>query len=79
MTRTPLLNSDQALKLAENIKNLIENAKESVISKANSELVMLNWSIGKLIKLDVQKNSRADYGEQIVATLSRQLSSEYGK
>ncbi|MBX3486898.1 MAG: DUF1016 family protein [Candidatus Paracaedibacteraceae bacterium] len=79
MTRTPLLNSDQALKLAKNIKNLIENAKESVISKANSELVMLNWSIGKLIKLEIQQNDRADYGEQIVATLSRQLSEDLGK
>lgn len=79
MTKLMPFNSDQALKLAENIKSLVETAKKSVISKANFELVLLNWSIGKLVKLEIKNNDRSGYGEQIVATVSQQLSSEYGK
>ncbi len=79
MTKLSFSNSDLELQLISTIKNLIGKARESVISKANTELVMLNWNIGKLIRIQIQKNDRADYGEQIVATLSQQLSLEYGK
>ncbi len=40
---------------------------------------MLYWNIGKRINDNVLKNERADYGKQIVATLSQQLREEYGK
>lgn len=44
----------------------------------NSALVLLYWSIGDRIRRDILKESRADYGEQIVAALSQQLTAEYG-
>ncbi|MGR3176976.1 MAG: DUF1016 N-terminal domain-containing protein [Candidatus Anammoxibacter sp.] len=36
------------------------------------------WNIGKRINDDILKNKRAEYGKQIVSTLSRQLMDEYG-
>jgi hypothetical protein len=70
---------DSDLKLFTTIKNLIAKAKESVVSKANTELVLLNWNIGKLIKSQIMMDERSEYGERIIATLSQQLSVEYGK
>lgn len=74
---TPVLESEQIL--LSNVKNLIVSAKETVIAKANSELVLLNWKIGKLIKSQILMDERSEYGEKIVATLSQQLTLEYGR
>jgi hypothetical protein len=49
-----------------------------VARQVNSALVTLYWQVGKRIREDVLKEKRAEYGEQIVATLSQQLSHEYG-
>lgn len=40
---------------------------------------MLYWRIGKRIREDVLGSKRAGYGEEIVATLSRQLVGRYGR
>ena len=45
----------------------------------NSAMVALYWQIGKRIREDVLHEQRAEYGEQIVATLSGQLTVEYGR
>jgi predicted nuclease of restriction endonuclease-like (RecB) superfamily len=44
----------------------------------NSAITMLYWQIGKRINEEVLQNQRAEYGKEIVATLARQLSEEYG-
>lgn len=70
---------DSEMMLLSTIKDLIREAKESVVSKANAELVFLNWNIGKLIKSQILMDERSEYGEKIVATLSQQLSVEFGR
>jgi len=40
---------------------------------------MLYWHIGKRINSDILNNKRAEYGKQIIATLSQQLTLEYGR
>ncbi len=40
---------------------------------------MLYWHIGARLRTEVLNNERAEYGEQIVASVSRQLRKEYGK
>jgi hypothetical protein len=40
--------------------------------------VLLNWQIGNRIRRDILQEARAEYGDQIVSTLSRQLTTEYG-
>lgn len=65
--------------LISEIKHLIESAKHRVAYKANSELVLLYWNIGKQLENAILQTDRAEYGEQIVATVSRQLAMEYGR
>lgn len=61
------------------LSNLIENSQQQVISFVNSALTMLFWQIGKKVNDNVLQNKRADYGKQIVVTLSRQLEEKYGR
>ena len=65
--------------LIEELKNLINQARNRVASTVNAELTMLYWQIGLRIRTEVLQNERAEYGEQIVASVSRQLTEEFGK
>lgn len=65
--------------LVQELKNLIASTKEKVAISVNSSLTLLYWNIGKKIQEDILKNTRANYGEQIVHAVSAQLSQEYGK
>jgi hypothetical protein len=60
------------------IRQLIEETRSSVAAVVNAGLTSLYWQIGKRIQDDVLKGARADYGKQILATLSQQLVNEYG-
>jgi len=57
---------------------LIRQTRTGVAQTVNSALVQLYWQIGTRIRTEVLKNERADYGKQIVAALSRQLTDEFG-
>lgn len=64
--------------LADDIRRFIEAARIGVARSVNAELVLLNWQIGRRIRRDILAEARAEYGEQIVSTLSGQLTAEYG-
>lgn len=64
--------------LAIDIKQLIAQSREQVAVAVNSAISMLYWQIGKRINKDVLQNQRAEYGKEIVVSLSRQLTEEYG-
>lgn len=64
--------------LVEDLRQIIEQARERVAATVNSELTMMYWHIGERINRDVLGNQRAEYGKQIVSTVSRQLQEEYG-
>ena len=66
-------------KLFSEIRKLIEQSKQRVAIAVNSEMTMLYWHIGKLINREVLNNKRADYGKQIIVTLSNKLTQEYGR
>ncbi|HOW02537.1 MAG TPA: PDDEXK nuclease domain-containing protein [Caldisericia bacterium] len=61
------------------ISELIEQARKRVAVTINQEMVVLYWNIGKTIKKEIIKSDRADYGKQIVQSLSEELSHNYGK
>lgn len=65
--------------LATEIKQLIQQSRQQVAVAVNSAISMLYWQIGKRINEEVLRNQRAEYGKEIVYTLSRQLTDEYGK
>ena len=67
-------------KMIEQIKSLLESARQKVAAEVNSTLLMTYWQIGKIIVEDEQQHeSRAEYGKQTLKTLSRVLTDEYGK
>jgi predicted nuclease of restriction endonuclease-like (RecB) superfamily len=66
-------------RLLNDVRTLIEAAREHVARAVNSALVGLYWHIGKRIREDVLKGERAEYGQQIVSALSSQLTLEYGR
>ncbi|WP_341226909.1 PDDEXK nuclease domain-containing protein [uncultured Arcticibacterium sp.] len=69
--------SDQ--KLLNELVNLVEDAKSQVISYVNSSLTILFWQIGHKVLNETLGNERAEYGQEIVVTLSRELVSKFGR
>ena len=61
------------------ISNLIEQARRKVAATINEEMVLLYWNIGKTIKEEIIKSDRAEYGKQIVSSVSGELIERYGK
>ncbi len=61
------------------VRSLIDGARHRVAQAVNSTLVSLNWHIGNRIRTDILQEKRAEYGEEIVASLSQQLTEEYGR
>lgn len=64
--------------LIRDLRELIIQARQDVARSVNSSLVMLYWKVGQRIQKEILKEKRAEYGEEIVATVSRQLSGEFG-
>jgi predicted nuclease of restriction endonuclease-like (RecB) superfamily len=58
---------------------MILSARAAVSRNVNAALTLLHWQIGNRIRTDILKEKRADYGEQRVAKLSRQLTAEFGR
>jgi len=78
MTATTPATMDKAL--LHDIRRLIENARLTVAITVNSALTMLYWQVGRRINEEILKGEqRGDYGKRIVATLSQDLSAEYGQ
>ena len=64
-------------KLYDDVCSIIEQARYRVAVYVNSEVCMMNWTIGKRIKEDVLLNKRADYGEQVIKRLANKLRIRY--
>lgn len=67
------------MKLFSRIVDLIEQSRKRVAATFNSEMVLLYWNIGKIIKEEIIKSERAEYGKQIVENLSERLMRNYGR
>lgn len=65
--------------LLTDLRLLIEQARVRVAQAVNSELVLLYWRMGQRINKEVLKGQRAEYGQEILPTLSAKLEPEYGK
>ena len=58
---------------------IIEKTKNQVVSYANSSLTVMFWHVGNRILSHNLQYKRAEYGKQIVVTLSRELVAKFGK
>ena len=70
---TPLLGG-----LIGELRQMIDQARESVASTVNASLTTLYWRVGNRILKEILQDTRAEYGRKIVVTLSQQLAIEYG-
>ena len=63
-----------------NIKQLMNQARNRVSREVNNILIQTYWEIGRIIIEDEQGNlERAEYGKKLIADLSKRLTKEYGK
>lgn len=65
--------------LLDDIRQLIEQSRTQLSVAVNSALTGLYWRIGQRIYDEVLQGERAEYGEQVVTTLAKQLEGEYGR
>jgi hypothetical protein len=73
------LNLPDTSSLLAELRQVIEDARQSAAVAVNASLTLMYWRIGQRVRSVVLQGERASYGEQIVATLSRQLSVEFGR
>lgn len=59
--------------LLSELRGLIEQARGHVAQTANSTLTILYWRIGRRIGVELLKEERAPYGQEIVSAVSREL------
>ena len=58
----------------------IEQARQNAIKAINTELVKANWEIGRhIIEYEQHGQERAEYGSELLTTLSKDLRQRYGK
>ncbi|MDR2012816.1 MAG: PDDEXK nuclease domain-containing protein [Rhodanobacter sp.] len=66
--------------LVDRVVTIIEEARSRVLRTVNSEMVISNWHIGREIVEYVQRGDpRAEYGEEVIEDLSKQLQSRVGR
>ena len=66
--------------LVDEIKSILDIAKSNVAKVVNSELIASYWKIGEIIVRYEQNDSiRAEYGEQTLKQLSKELTKEFGR
>lgn len=62
------------------IKEILYTARENVSKAVNNELLLAYWNIGRIIIEHEQAGSeKAEYGKQLIKTLSKELTRELGK
>jgi predicted nuclease of restriction endonuclease-like (RecB) superfamily len=64
--------------LAADVRAMIEQTREAVARTVNAGMTLLYWRVGRRIQVEILGNERAEYGGEIVSTLSRQLTGEFG-
>ncbi len=65
--------------LFEDIRKLVESARNQIAHVVNTGLVLLYWRVGERVHREILKEKRAAYGEEIFQTLSGKLSLMYGR
>ena len=71
-------NEQNTFHLGAEIKYLIEQSRQELAVAVNAEMTSLHWHVGKRINIELLQYQRADYGKQVIATLSQQLMAEFG-
>ena len=74
-----ILSHDEAeIKLLTDLFHIVDEVKQKVATTVNTGITLMYWHIGERINKDVLHNERAEYGKQIVSTVSAKLTERYG-
>lgn len=65
--------------LFNDITKLINDARQHVAREYNSTQALLCWLIGKRIDEEILRTERAEYGEEIISSLAKELTVAYGR
>lgn len=66
--------------LLTNVRDLLTQSRQQVVTVVNSAMVQTYWEIGRLIVEEEQQGEvRAEYGKQLLKQLSLSLTQEFGK
>ena len=66
-----IIQSDNGL--IADVRHMVKQTREGVARTVNAGMTLLYWRIGKRIQTEVLGNERAEYGKEIVHSLSAQL------
>lgn len=67
------IQNNNIMPLVDDLRQIINQTRSRVAVNVNAELTLMYWHIGERINREVLGNERAEYGKQIIATLSQQL------
>ena len=71
--------SSNVFKLVSDIKQIIESGKKTAYTAINTAMISTYWHIGKrIVDEEQQGNERAKYGKELIKTLAKELTDEYG-
>jgi len=79
LTKAPAKPAARVSPLLADVRGLILAAREQVARAVDSGLVTLYWHVGRRVHQDILKERRAEYGEEILQTLSAKLTVEFGR
>ena len=66
--------------LINDIKKVLQTARQNIATQVNAELLTTYWNIGRIIVEHEQNNkARAEYGAQTLKDLSKYLTADFGK
>jgi predicted nuclease of restriction endonuclease-like (RecB) superfamily len=65
--------------IADDIRQLIHQARAGLAVNVNAALTMLYWRIGHRVHTEVLRGNRASYGDQLIVTLASKLEAEHGR
>jgi len=65
--------------LVNDLRQLIESARQQAAVSVNAALTVLYWRMGERIQREILGGQRASYGEAVLKGLGQQLSSNYGR
>ncbi len=79
MSKNNSIVQDSSKVLYSKIEELIKQKGRHIAKYLNVEISQLYWSIGNFIISEIYYQTYSQYGQQIIATLSQQLTKSFGK
>ena len=64
--------------LLSDLRSLVQSARQRLATAANATYTLLCWQIGRRLLRDNLQAGRAAYGKRILATVSQELTTEFG-